>query len=1077
MLLRDDVVLGLDIGIGSIGWALVEQPQDEFALCKGNNIPSLGSRAFDIPENPKKELLNVHRRTMRQQRVTSRRRRRRIKAVRSLLVRHGLLDSTSPTSFLHHATDPWLLRKGGLDRLLGKTEFAAVLLHMAKHRGFESTSKREGKDNDTGKMLAAVGTLRERMAKANAPTVGAYMADLPRKRNRKGPDGTPVYEHTVLRALLKEELDLLFTRQRELGNDAASDALKEEFAAIAFRRRPLKSVEDIIGACPFEPDEKRASKYAYTSELFRLAQRLTTIRIRQPQGPVRPLTPHEIHKALSLLGKTKKVSYSAVRKLLDLPQESFEGLPYGAKDKNGKPVDPEAADIVSRTSGCSEGTRTFILVLGEDAFNSLRERRTPAGTRVLDALAWIISVNDDLAIIHQDTAALGLTPGLHDTVMRAVREGTFKNFRGTMHLSLKAMEKIIPFMIEHVDYSAGCDMAGYDHTTQAEALSKVRNPVVQKVLSELRRQFRTIVNEHGIIPGRIHVELLRDMGKGPKERKEIDAGIKKRTDQKKDHRKHCAALLGITPDDVSQTELTRYELWKAQGGKCAYYMLWRNAGGERCYAGEHVQGAISPAQLRDGANAAQIDHILPRSRTFDNSFHNLCLCCISANQAKAGQTPWEWIGRHNPDAWHEFKTWVAGLKVPGFKKRNFCLKNLDEEMQGKFHARNLNDSRYAARLAMRVLAEEYERLGVPSVRPDGTGIRRIFSRPGSLTYQLRRSWGVDELKKDAEGNRLGDRHHALDALVVACCTERLLQSMTRSYKRMETWQDRYGIIPDVLPPWPGFRQDAARELQGVFVSRAERGGAGGALHEDTLRQIRTEQNEKNQPVEVLYERKYVSSLTEKDLENIKDVERNALLKETLEQWIKKGKPKDDPPTYPIRDAKTGEITRRDVIRRVLVRRGPFQSGVVLTRGGGKAQADNGKIVRTDVFGKDGKFYLVPIYTSQMNADTPPNRATIAYKQEADWHVMDDGHEFLFSLYPNSYVLTENRKGEVKEGYFIGPNRNTASITLAAASDRRVPIPSIGVKTLKIFAKYRVDRLGRLSPVTKETRTWHGKACT
>ena len=193
-----------------------------------------------------------------------------------------------------------------------------------------------------------------------------------------------------------------------------------------------------------------------------------------------------------------------------------------------------------------------------------------------------------------------------------------------------------------------------------------------------------------------YVELLREVGKSGEERNRISRGLERRTKEKEAARKAVAQLLGKSPETVSAGEVQRYELWRQQDGKCAYYMLWRHAGGERAYGDAMPQGSIPPDWLADGVNAVQVDHILPRSRTFDNSFHNLCLCCHAANQAKGGRTPWEWLGAAQPQAWHDFEQWVQSLPLKGLKKRNYLLRDLNAEVQGRFHARNLTDSGYVA---------------------------------------------------------------------------------------------------------------------------------------------------------------------------------------------------------------------------------------------------------------------------------------------------------------------------------------------------------------------------------------------
>ena len=208
---------------------------------------------------------------------------------------------------------------------------------------------------------------------------------------------------------------------------------------------------------------------------------------------------------------------------------------------------------------------------------------------------------------------------------------------------------------------------------------------------------------------------------------------------------------------------------------------------------------------------------------------------------------------------------------------------------------------------------------------------------------------------------------------------------------------------------------------------------------------------------MLYERKAVARLTAADLDKIKDAARCPDVVAALRRWLDAGKPGDALP----------RSAHGDIIRHVRVCAGEFSSGVVLQRGSGQAQANNGGMVRTDIYSRDGKFYMVPVYAKDVADKRLPLRACVAHKDEKDWPEMTADYRFLFSLTPDCYVLTENRKGEIKEGYFSGADRSSANISLTLAHDRKSSIRGIGIQKLRRFEKYRVDRFGRLSPVRRE----------
>lgn len=786
MQVRDDVILGLDIGVGSLGWALLEedlQTGEQRLLQRqtpqGETTYALGVRLFHVPENAKtKELLNVKRRTARMQRRTTARRAQRMRRVRALLDSLGVPGVRDADAFhlgkgRGAQCDPWQLRREGLERRLEAREWAVVLLHIAKHRGFRSNSKtdRSGSDKEMGQVLQAVSNLQQEV-EASGLTVGALLASRERRRNRADHTGAPRYDLCMLRSLQENEVDILFTRQRELGNPLAGEEVRCRYAELAFAQRPLAPVSHMVGPCAFLEGERRAPRFAPTAELFRYVQALCNMRLRQETGEETPLSEEQRQAACAVFGSVQSVTYKKLRQVLRLPAGCrFAGLSYGVTEK-GNVQDPEKADVAMRTGKCCQGTACLRGILG-DAYEALHEQRLDeadaarlaatgalsapaaallargmAGLRLTDAVARIVSELNDLDQIRAVLALLPLAAPRIAALSQAAGEGKLGIFQGTARLSLRAMEAILPHMLACGEYAAACELAGFDpRAAQKTDVTDIRNPVVLRVFREVRRQFSAICREFGFLPGRVHVELLREVGKSGEERNRISRGLERRTKEKEAARKAVAQLLGKSPETVSAGEVQRYELWRQQDGKCAYYMLWRHAGGERAYGDAMPQGSIPPDWLADGVNAVQVDHILPRSRTFDNSFHNLCLCCHAANQAKGGRTPWEWLGAAQPQAWHDFEQWVQSLPLKGLKKRNYLLRDLNAEVQGRFHARNLTDSGYVARLTLRWLEEEYARHDVP-MQDAAAFLRTAGAGDGLFTPPLGRA-GTEKDRRPA----------------------------------------------------------------------------------------------------------------------------------------------------------------------------------------------------------------------------------------------------------------------------------------------------------------------------------------
>jgi CRISPR-associated endonuclease Csn1 len=1046
-------VLGLDLGIASCGWGIIEAGEGP------GNIIAAGVRCFDAPLIDKTgEPKSAARRTARGQRRVIRRRRQRMNAVRNLLFQNGLLPNAAPDALhqaltrvspnrTHPPITPWALRAAAHQRALTNDEFSIVLGHIARHRGFRSNSKSEGNTNaadETSKMKRAMEQTREGLAKYRS--FGDMLANdekfKDRKRNRDKD-----YSHTPKRSDLEDEVRVIFLAQRRLGNAMASEDLATRFSDQAFSQRPLQDSEKLVGKCIFEQDQLRTARRAPSFELFRFLQRLVNLRITLGRAE-RPLTQEEITLAMNGFGETTKtVSFASLRKTLDLdPNARFAGIP---KEKEGK------LDVAARTGGAAYGTKTLKDVLGDAPWQSLI--RTP---EKLDRIAEVLSFREDFDSIRKGLDEIGVEEPVIDHLIDEAAKGTFKDFTKAAHISALACRNIIPGLREGLVYSDACARVGYDHSARAAtSLDSINSPVTRKAFGEAIKQVRAVAHEYGPFDF-IHIELAREVGKSAEERREIQDGIEKRTTEKEKRRSEAAEHLGrIVTDD----ELLRYELAKEQNFKCVY-------------SGD----AIDPKGVAANDTRYQVDHILPWSRFGDDSYINKTLCTTAANQNKRGRTPFEWFEADKSDAeWTEYVARVEGLKeVKGRKKRNYTLKNA-AEVEDKFKARNLTDTQWVTRL----LADELKRMFPPRPEkrgPDGKDERRVFTRPGAITSKLRRAWGLESLKK-VDGERVpDDRHHAVDALVLAATTESLLQKMTKEVQRRER-EGRQDDIFHQQQPWPGFRIDVNRVVygengaSGVFVSRAERRRARGKAHDATIKQVREIDGE-----QIVFERRAVEKLTEKDLDlipvpapygRISDPKklRDELVGE-LRAWIAAGKPKDKPPRSP----------KGDIIRKVRI---ATKDKVAVPINGGTV--DRGDMARVDVFRKKNKkgkweFYVIPIYPHQIaTMGEPPIRAVIAYKSDDEWTHVDDSFEFLWSLNAMSYVEITKSSGEFIEGYFRGLHRGTGAANVSAhfTLEKEAASDGIGIKTLSDFKKFTVDRLGRKYEVLREVRTWRGKACT
>ena len=1039
------LVFGIDLGIASCGWAVLRHPTGTDPT---GEIKAMGSWMFDVPETDKERTpTNQIRRGNRLLRRVIRRRAQRMSALRRLFHSHGLLAGQEPDALKRAGLDPWELRARGLDKALSPAEFAVALGHIAKRRGFKSAAKRKEVNTvgDDQKMLKALEATRERLGRYR--TVGEMFGRDPdfreRKRNRDG-----LFDRTQSRNDLIHEAGELFNAQRRLGNEHAAPELEEAFASIAFQQLPMQDSEKLVGMCPFEPKEKRASKFAPSFEKFRLLTKLVNLRITTTEGE-RPLTPQEITLATADLGATAKLAVKVVRKRIGLPDDQcFTTI---------KPQD-EAQDIAARTGEAMHGTKRLRDALGDGLWLELQQR-----PEQLDRIAQVLSFFETQKTILDELGKIGLPAGVRDAISAGLEAGAFSRFKGAGHISTSAARTLITHLEGGLRYDQACTAAGYDHAasrwsrreqvTDKQAFNRlvedmgkeIANPTARKSLTEGLKQLWAMRNRWGL-PDAVHIEMARDVGNSLEKRNEIKRGIDKNTAERERQREEVRELLKIK--DVNGDTLLRYRLWKEQAGRCPY-----------------TDKAIPPTAIIATDNSHQVDHILPWSRFGDDSYSNKVLCTAGANQEKKGQTPCEWIMASQGEiGWNTFMARIEGNSAfRGAKKRNYVLKNA-KEAEERFRTRNLNDTRYACRL----LAEAVKLFYPEGERQEKDGIRRVFTRPGGLTAALRHAWGVESLKK-VDGKRVDDaRHHALDALVVAAIGEWEVQRLTRSFQE---WEQKGLARPlrQVDPPWgdaASFRREVKDAYDDVFVARPERRRARGEGHAATIRQVKERDG-----APVVYERKAIIDLKEADLDRIKDAERNQGVIAAIRKWIAEGRPAGQLPRSPAGDA----------IRKVRLR--ARNKPAVAIRGG---TADRGEMVRVDLFTKLNKrgqeeFYLVPVYPHQVIDKqawpTPPSKAVAQAKDEGDWFEMTEEYNFRVSVYPRSCLELVKPDGEVIEGYFAGLDRATGNIAISDHKNSQQLWRGLGPRKLLTMKKYNVDRFGTRSEVKSEVRTWHGVVCT
>lgn len=1136
--------LGLDIGIASVGWAVVRtNSKDE--PC---GIERMGVRVFDKAEVPKTgDSLASARRAARCGRRRLRRRRHRIDRVEWLMERSGIIEQKVLEERFQSGTmsDVYEARVRALDSRVTDEELAQILVFMVKHRGFKSTRKAESEDAEGGKVLKAVHENEELMKEKNYRTVGemiycdeSFRTDTPwsdthyrlTPRNKAGD-----YRHTILRMQLEQEVEQILHIQQSLGNEKITDAFIETYMSIFNGQRSFDEgpgvqsdhvtlspyagslIENMVGNCTFERQEKRAAKSTYTAQKFQLLQKLnhTTIIC---DGVSRRLSDEERECLQKAAFSKEKLTYADVRKLLKLgQQETFKELTY-QKDR---------AETEKKTKYISLKDYNELRKKAKDFLDEIERTGN---------YAFLDEVERILTCYKGDDARLRAFYDLKDSTGVPFTQETMEQLLVLTpakfgHLSILAMNKIMPYLEEGMIYSDACEAAGYDfrndrdgnkskyltHEAVQEMLADIPNPVVCRAITQTVKVINAIIREYGS-PVAVHVELAREMAKNFEERRKMQKNMEGNAAENERVKKCIQGLGVISPKGQ---DIVKYKLWQAQDGYCMY-------------SGEKI-----PIDKLFIDGYAEVDHIIPYSISFDDSYRNKVLVKRQYNREKGNRTPYEYFGS-NQSRWQAYESLVHGVIKDYRKQQTLLKKHFTDEEKRSFKDRNINDTRYITTAVTNLIRQNLEM--APYDSPEKK--RKVFTVNGAVTDYLKKRWGLPQ--KD----RRTDKHHAMDALVVACTTQGMIQRVSTSvqareladareytlfdettgeiYDRgqytREEWDALFGV--KIPLPWELFRLETAAfmaeepettggvVLEGkgndifnrnkallvqeliqkgyrkneeqqeivippIFVSRMPKHKVTGAGHKDT---VRSGKHFKEEGI-VISKVALADLKLDKDGEipNYYDKESDLLLYNALVRELKahdgdgkKAFPEGTEFHKPKADGMPGPVVKKVKLY--------DKQTVGVEVNGGAGVCENGSMVRIDLFRENGKYYYVPIYTKDIVKKELPMRASTAHKSYEQWKEMKE-ENFLFSLYSGDLIEVVAKQGKIipsvtvdKEpveknrvlAYFVGANIANANIA-GESHDGYFSFGSLGVQSLASIRKFQVDVLGNFHEVKQEKR--------
>jgi CRISPR-associated endonuclease Csn1 len=633
-----------------------------------------------------------------------------------------------------------------------------------------------------------------------------------------------------------------------------NDKLKTEVRDITiFYQRKLKSQKHLVSFCEFEKGHKAIPKSSPLFQEFRIWQNLNNIVVK-----------NETTKEPFLLGEDLKklIAQELLFKesMTDTQMLTFCELKKGTHTVNFKKIEG------NRTNNSIFKAFEKILVL--EGYDELDLSKLEANDikNIIKSAFSDLEINTD--ILDFDPTIQGndfdkqpyyqfwhlLYSSEEDEPMKQtlIKKFGFKenhipfllniNLQADYgSLSAKAIKKVLPHLSDGHIYDKACTLVGYNHSSSLtteqnndrvlkdtlELLKKnsLRNPVVEKILNQMINVINAIIKDPAMgKPDEIRVELARELKNNNEQRNEMTKAINKSTTEHEQIRKLLHNEFGISR--VTRNDIIRYKLWKETDGISLY-----------------TGKPIEPSKLF--SKEYDIEHIIPKSRLFDDSFSNKTVCERNLNIEKSNKTAYSFLQEKlSSEEFDQFEKRVKSLfgKISRTKQNKLLM--ADNEIPEGFIDRQLRETQYIAKKAKEILLEVS---------------RNVTATIGSVTDKLRDDWelvdvmkelnwekydklGLTYIEEGKNGERLrkikdwtkrnDHRHHAMDAITVAFTKPAYIQYLNNLNAKTQGEKKAgaiYGIETKYLErdknnklrfkaPMENFREEAKKQLESILIS-------------------------------------------------------------------------------------------------------------------------------------------------------------------------------------------------------------------------------------------------------------------
>lgn len=736
-------VLGLDIGITSVGYGIID--------IDDNTIVDYGVRLF----KEGKASENETRRNRRGGRRLKSRRLTRKEDMKKLLISNHIID----TNF-KNLSDPYSIRIKGLSNKLSNEELATAIFHILKHRGssLEMVEEDETKNKELG---AAKAVLKENDQLLKD---GYFVCQIQKKRL----DETGKVRGNTNNFRTKDYVEEI---SRILSNQALSEELNEQIVKIIKRRRHYSDgpgsfisqtpygviydengeilvgmIDKMRGKCSVFPDEPRAPKMAYTSELFNLLNDLNNLSINDEK-----LSLEMKEQVIKVINEKGSITPKQLAKLFSVELSEMKGFRI---NKNEDPILTEF-----------KGYKLLLKLFKEFGKESMLENKNLMD-EIVEILTKSKEVNERCELIKK------LDDNIDKDFAKALANA--RGINGYHSLSFKAMKMINEEMMKtnmnqiQILHSSNMVMPNKRNLRGKKKIFADDEAILSPVAKRAQREAMKVINRLREIYGEfdsIVIEMTRDKNSDDKKKRINDT--QKFYESKN---KEVIDLVGENTYLNAKTKL-KIRLYLEQDGKCVY-------------SGDSLDLNL----IVNDPTAYEIDHILPISASLDDSINNKVLVTHKANQEKGNLTPIMAFRKHrfSKSSLESYRANVFSLKYNkkiSSKKAEYLLydKDLTQFSNMKdFINRNLVDTSYACRVVLNTLSEYFTQNEINT---------KVHTIRGKATSQFRKRIG---LKKDRDEDY---SHHAIDALIVASLKKQgVINEILTNFKLNDIYNDQTGEI-------------------------------------------------------------------------------------------------------------------------------------------------------------------------------------------------------------------------------------------------------------------------------------------